>query len=234
MKQQRVVVVGHQGKLGSIADHALSVHEQCQVVGRVGRDDSLGHILSTSDPDVVLELTTAASVFDNAQCAVNAKKALVVGASGLSESDLNVLDLAAKKNNVPVLVVPNFSIAAVLMVEMAKRVAPWLEECEIIEYHHRQKQDAPSGTSLYTAQEVKAASSSRGDRSIPIHSVRSSGFLASQDVIFSQPGEALTLSLSQIDRRAFVPGIVQSVLYVHTLSCGVHVGLQSVMQDEWV
>lgn len=234
MKQQRVVVVGHQGKLGSIADHALSVHEQCQVVGRVAREDSLEHVLSANDPDVVLELTTAASVFNNAQCVINAKKTLVVGASGLSDSDLNVLDQAAKKSNVPVLVVPNFSIAAVLMVEMAKRVAPWLEECEIIEYHHRQKQDAPSGTSLYTAQEIKAASSSQGDRIIPIHSVRSSGFLASQDVIFSQSGEALTLSLSQIDRRAFIPGIIQSVLRVHALPCGVHVGLQAVMQNEWL
>lgn len=228
MGQQRVVVIGHKGKLGLVADQALSEDKRFKIVERVGREDSLEDVLLNSHADVVLELTTSESVFKNASCVVASQKALVVGASGLTESNLATLDKAAKKQRVPVLVVPNFSMAAVLMIEMAKKVSPWLQECEIIEYHHRQKKDTPSGTSLYTAQAVQSQRSQRAD-AIPIHSVRSSGFLASQDVIFSQSGEALTLSLSQIDRRAFVPGILQAVQGVSALSSGVHIGLQAVM-----
>ena len=236
-EQQRVMIVGSAGKMGRAACKHLAQDTAVSQVIAVTRQDDLQVKITTDKPDVILELTDKDAVFANSLTAVNSGTATVVGASGLSESQLQQLDKLARKQAVPIWVVPNFSVAAVLMVRAAEMAATWLSDCEIIEYHHAEKKDAPSATSLHTANRIASQLPSQAVKRsaetayvhqgrIPIHSVRAPGFLAKQDVIFSQAGESLTVSLSQLSRDAFMPGISLALARVRELQPGLHMGLE--------
>ena len=240
----KVVIIGSKGKMGSLACQVLREQSDINTVVGVTRSGCLADSVVGANPDVIIEMTDKDSVMANCMIAAKHGIPMVVGASGLSQTDLEHLDHKCRENKIPALVVPNFSVAAVLMVQVAKKIAPYLPDCEIIEYHHTSKKDAPSATSIYTANEI-SHSLSHGDEQkkmadtvgmvqngIPIHSVRSSGMLARQDVVFAQKGETLTLSLSQIDRQAFMPGVVMSVKAVRSLGSGVHVGLECILEKE--
>ena len=237
----KVLVVGSAGKMGKSAVTYLTNSSLIQNVFPVTRHDSLKQLITEHKPHVALELTDKDSVFTNSLAILEQSIPLVIGASGLSTSEKEQLNSQAKKSKIPCLIVPNFSLAAELMNQAAKMIAPYLVDCEIIERHHKQKKDAPSATSLHTAEVIRqACEKNKASKSnqleiastqenIPIHSIRSSGVLAQQDVIFAQDGESLTISLSQISREAFMPGIVVAVTKVSSLDHGVHTGIHHVL-----
>lgn len=232
------IVVGGNGKMGKIACDVLAKADTIDKVIPITRNENLSRTVKQFKPCVAIELTDVNSVFVNSRVLLEHGVPTIIGASGLTNEKNKHLDQLATQSNVPCLLVPNFSIAAVLMNQAAKLAAPFLGDCEIIEYHHTQKKDAPSATSLDTANQVKSARSKaqrkksykdeHRDNSVPIHSIRSSGVLAKQDVIFAQRGETLTISLNQIDRYAFAPGICMAVERITILSAGLHIGIENV------
>ena len=243
-EEMKIMVVGSQGNMGRLLCQFLPKQKCIKSVIEVSRSDNLSERIESTHPDILIELTNKDSVMANCLKSAEQKIPLIVGASGLSKENVNHLDDLCRKNKIPCLVVPNFSLASVLMLQAAKTVAKYLTDCEIIEYHHENKKDAPSATSLHTARVISGCFGGENkskkiaqtvgmvENHIPIHSVRSKGVLAKQDVIFAQKGESLTISLSQIDRQAFMPGVLMSIKGLKSLSFGVHVGLEHVLEKD--
>ncbi len=197
----RVMVAGSAGNMGAMACGALREDPQIQQIYEVTRGQSLVAAIKAHAPDVLVELTDKDSVFENSHSGVRSGVPTVVGASGVTEDQLRVLDKAGKESGAPVLVVPNFSISAVLMMQMASQAARYFPHAEIIEMHHPKKVDAPSGTAIATAERMQGMATAMSNDhpaahcvdGVPIHSIRMPGLFAHQQVIFSREGERLTL-----------------------------------------
>jgi 4-hydroxy-tetrahydrodipicolinate reductase len=172
------------------------------------------------DADVVVDFSTPDSAFDNARHCLEAGVHCVMGTTGADFSELEGVGTAN------LLVAPNFAIGAVLMMELAQRVAEHLPECEIIELHHDRKLDAPSGTAARTAELIRAAG---GNVHEPIHSVRLPGLVAHQEVIFGGPGQTLTIRHDSIDRASFMPGVLLAVRKVGSLERSPTIGLEHLL-----
>jgi 4-hydroxy-tetrahydrodipicolinate reductase len=176
--------------------------------------------------DVVVEFTVPAVVLGNLARWRALGVHAVVGTSGFDEARLE--PLAGRWGSGPpnCLVVPNFSIGAVLMMRFAEQAAPHFPSAAILERHHVDKVDAPSGTSLATAARMEAAGGVRPE----IESERLPGVVAHQDVVFHGDGETLTISHDTTDRRSFIPGVLLAVRGVAGLSEPVTVGLEAVLR----
>lgn len=181
--------------------------------------------------DVWVDFTRPDIVKGNITLAVEAGKPIVVGTSGLSESYVTSL----MTNNVGVLVVPNFAIGAVLMMQFAKTAHKFFPNVEIIELHHDKKVDSPSGTAVKTAEILGAKDDGieEGPRGlnldgIHIHSVRLPGLIAHQEVIFGGLGQILTLRHDSMDRSSFMPGVLLALKEVSKLNGPVY-GLEHVL-----
>jgi 4-hydroxy-tetrahydrodipicolinate reductase len=243
----RVVVCGALGKMGLETVRAIQNDKDLEMVGmmdvRGGAGlvavekgaapvmpvyNDLNRLLDTAQPQVMIDFTNPLSVFSNTMTALNQRVSCVVGTTGLSEDQLHQLEKSALQNGVGVAVIPNFAIGAVLMMKMAAEAARYLPDVEIIEMHHDQKLDAPSGTAIKTAEMIAAQSSrlpvsnklavekisgARGGEShgIKIHSVRLPGFIAHQEVIFGGVGQSLRIRHDSFDRVGFMPGVVMTV-----------------------
>lgn len=187
--------------------------------------DDLATLLSTVKPDVVLELTSPAVVKQNVKVILGQQIPVVVGTTGLNAGDLAEIEKLSVAGGIGVLVMPNFAIGAVLMMKFAQMAAKYLPNVEIIEIHHNKKIDAPSGTALKTAEMIAAArcdtparlaeeteklTGARGGvyQDINIHSVRLPGFVAHEEVIFGDLGQALTIRHDSFNREAFMPGVI--------------------------
>jgi 4-hydroxy-tetrahydrodipicolinate reductase len=190
--------------------------------------NDLEQLLESVRPDVMVDFTNPQAVFGNTRTALNQKVNCVVGTTGLNEIELKQLEKTALENNVGLAVIPNFAIGAVLMMKMARELAQYFPDVEIIELHHDQKMDAPSGTAIKTAEmisegrsrtiyrntrEYEKISGARGGetKGIRIHSVRLPGFIAHQEVIFGGVGQSLTIRHDSYDRVSFMPGVVMTV-----------------------
>ncbi len=224
----------------------------CGTYGVQIRSD-LGEALLATKPEVMVDFSVPSAVKANALTALNAGVRLVIGTTGLAEADLRELDGAARANKTAVFVAPNFAIGAVLMMEFAQRAAKYLPDVEIIELHHEQKVDSPSGTAMLTAQRVGAArraaglvstpmpnelkfnaagargACEAGTGDVPVHSVRLPGFVAHQEVIFGAPGQILTIRHDSLNRTSFMPGVLLAVRKVINLPVGLTVGLDAIM-----
>ncbi len=199
-----------------------------------------GHALT--DPmdqaDVIVEFTRPDVVMENLTRWQALGKPVVVGTSGFDQARLTELASFWKEGDPACLVVPNFSVGAVMMMRFAETAAPFFQGAEIVELHHEKKVDAPSGTALATAARmhpagVAAGGSDEGSRgallgSVPVHSVRLPGLLAHHEVILGNSGEVLTIRHDTTDRVAFVPGVLAAIRKVGELS-GVVVGLEKVL-----
>jgi 4-hydroxy-tetrahydrodipicolinate reductase len=238
-----VGVIGYRGRMGREACAAIEADEDLELAARVGRGDSLD---SLSGCAVAVDLTTPDAVAGNVRHLIDTGIHGVVGTSGLTPDDLGVLDEAARLRDVRVLVAPNFAVGAVVMMTLAAKAAPYFQSAEIVERHHARKVDAPSGTSLRTAQLMNAGrlipwdaasgegESIRGARGgdadgVRIHSLRMSGSVAHQEVILGGTGETLTIRHDSLDRASFMPGILLSVKRVASLPPGVTVGLEHLL-----
>jgi 4-hydroxy-tetrahydrodipicolinate reductase len=208
--------------------------------------------LEQAKPDVMVDFTMPAVVEGNVRTALAAGVDCVVGTTGLSPQTLQDLATQAPAGTT-LFHAPNFTLGAVLMMAFAQKAARYLPDVEVIEFHHNGKKDAPSGTALTTARamarvraetgiaaaaspapgaetELAGCAGARGANveGIPVHSVRSNGFVAHQEVIFGSAGETLTLRHDSIDRAAYMPGVLLAVRAVGSRS-GLIIGLDKLM-----
>jgi 4-hydroxy-tetrahydrodipicolinate reductase len=223
----RVVVSGAAGRMGETVCAAVELADDLELVGRADPrlGVGLGDAIQDSRPDVVVDFSVPESAFENAALCLERGVHAVVGTTGITPDQLEKLRAAAGDSSANCLVAPNFAIGAVLMMEAAKLVAPHMPDCEIIELHHDQKLDAPSGTSKRTAELIGDA---RGGGEPPIHSVRLPGLVAHQEVIFGGLGQTLTIRHDSISRESFMPGVLLAVRKVAQLD-GLVVGLEHVL-----
>jgi 4-hydroxy-tetrahydrodipicolinate reductase len=198
--------------VGSVLAPALerAGHE----VRGVGRDDD--RVLTGLDAAV--DFTRPDAVVDNVTACLEAGVPCIVGTSG---ADLSGLDATAREQSLPLLVVPNFAVGAVLMMRLAAEASRHLRSAEIVELHHETKLDAPSGTAKATAEQLGGE--------VPIHSVRLPGLLAHQEVLLGGPGQLLTIRHDTLSREAFVPGVLLALERLHALPPGLTVGLDSLL-----
>ena len=140
----------------------------------------------------------------------------VIGTTGFAEPFLAQLDELLRARELGGLYAPNFAVGALLMMRAAALVAPFLPQVEIIEYHHEQKRDKPSGTARKTAQVIAAQLPEQTGGDIPIHSVRLPGFVAHQEIIFGGQGERLTIRHDSVSRASFMPGVLLGIRGVMT------------------
>jgi 4-hydroxy-tetrahydrodipicolinate reductase len=243
----RVGVVGASGRMGSQTCQAVDDAEGLELVARIDRRDGLDR-LTDSGADVVVDFTRPDVVMDNLRWCVEHDVHAVVGTSGFDDARLDhVRDWLRDAPAVGVIVVPNFSIGAVLMTRFAAEAARFFESVEIVELHHPDKADAPSGTARRTAEVVAAARSAadvppmpdattsalpgaRGAdvEGVPVHSVRMRGLLAHQEVLLGGRGETLTIRHDSLHRESFMPGVVAAIRAVPDQP-GLTVGLDRVL-----
>jgi 4-hydroxy-tetrahydrodipicolinate reductase len=229
-RQVLPAVAGEPGlKLAGAVD-ILATQPQILVDGpvQVPLYADLAAALEAKHPHVMVDFTVAEAAIAAARTAIDYGVNLVIGTTGLSENDIKEIDSLAKKNNVGVLIAPNFALGAVLLMHLASIASKYFEHAEIIELHHNEKADAPSGTALTTAEWMLKArgkpfvyaptnkeklSGSRGGNmdGIGIHSVRLPGFVASQEVIFGGQGQTLSLRHDTTGRECFMPGVILAI-----------------------
>jgi len=225
-----VAVLGAKGRMGAEVVKAVEAEPGMSLIAALDLGDSLDQLIA-SGTHVVVDFTTPDSVMANLDFLINNGIHVVVGTTGFDDKKLAVVAEICKQNpSVGVLIAPNFAIGAVLMMEFATKAAQYFESAEIIELHHPDKVDAPSGTAARTAQLMSDARKSAGlapmpDATttsldgargslvgdIPVHSVRARGLVAHQEVIFGGLGETLTIRHDSIDRVGFMPGVLLGV-----------------------
>lgn len=237
----RVGVIGARGRMGSAVVDAVTAASDCELVAAIDLGDSLDQLVSASC-QVIVDFTTPDSVMANLEFCIAHGIHCVVGTTGFDEQRLaKVRGLCEQHPQVGVLIAPNFSIGAVLMMHLSTLAAPYFESVEVVELHHPDKVDAPSGTAAHTAQAIAAARSgmagapdatssaldgARGASvdGVPVHSVRLRGLVAHQEVLFGGPGETLSIRHDSLDRTCFMPGVLLAIREV-AAHPGVSVGL---------
>ncbi len=252
MSPIKVVVHGAAGRMGQEIIAGLGRQPDMQVVGGVDLkadkaaialmtgatipfSSNLESILDSTKPNVVVDFSLAKATVPAVRTATTKGVNVVVGTTGLTAGDLDEIKKAAEANKTGVVVAPNFALGAVLMIHLAKIAAKYMDYAEIIELHHDQKADSPSGTALSTAKAMvqsrgKAFSRAVGTGSqvsrgleeggVTLHSVRLPGLMAHQEVIFGASGQTLSIRHDTINRECYLPGIIIAVKEV-----GKHKGL---------
>lgn len=236
----RILVNGALGRMGSEVVRTVLKQNDMELVSAVdimakdknvdgtnlSFDTDLQDALTRVKPDIVIDFTRPDVVMDNLRIILQAGVYAVVGTTGFSKADLTELEELAKSNDTGILVAPNFALGAILMMKVACEAAKYFPQVEIIELHHDQKLDAPSGTAVLTAKklaEVRGGFVAQGNSAeeeiidgargaeyegMRIHSVRLPGFVASQEIIFGSAGETLKIRNDSINRECYMPGVM--------------------------
>lgn len=188
-------------------------------------------IINTA-PDVIVDFTQPSSIFENAKICISNGVRPVIGTTGLKPEEIEELKKLSEEKNISAFIAPNFTTGAVLMMMFSKMAAKYFDNAEIIELHHNQKKDAPSGTAIKTAEMMCEANKSfstgncpetetyKGARGanvlsdIRIHSVRMPGYIASQEVIFGASGQILKIRHDSMDRTCYMAGVKMAIRYV--------------------
>jgi 4-hydroxy-tetrahydrodipicolinate reductase len=233
--------------MGAEVCRAVDAAEDLELVAMVDQGDWLFNA-SDAAAQVLVDFTTPDVVMDNLHWSIDQGINVVVGTSGFTEQRLDrVRTWLSHKPDVGVLIAPNFGIGAVLMMQFAARAARYFESAEIIELHHPRKLDAPSGTATHTAQLIAAARAEAKMPAMPdatkdevdgargadvdgvrVHSVRSAGLVAHQEVLFGTAGETLTIRHDSLDRASFMPGVLLAVRSMLTRP-GLTIGLDALL-----
>ncbi|NPV92257.1 MAG: 4-hydroxy-tetrahydrodipicolinate reductase [Firmicutes bacterium] len=268
MKERvKVAVSGALGKMGRECLRAIIGDEQLELVGGIdirGKGVDLGvlaggteighaieldldNLLKRGGVQVLVDFTNPQSVRRNIKTALENRVCTVVGTTGLTESDIQEIGAAAEKSQVGVFIAPNFALGAVLMMRFAQEAARYFPNVEIIELHHDQKLDAPSGTALKTAEmimqsravfrqgaekEYEKLAGARGAdfQGMRVHSVRLPGLVAHQEVLFGGWGQTLSIRHDSINRESFMPGLILAIKQVTRLK-GLVVGLEQLLDQ---
>jgi 4-hydroxy-tetrahydrodipicolinate reductase len=243
----RVGVLGARGRMGAEVCRVVDAADDLELVAMIDQGDGLFSALDAG-AEVVVDFTTPDVVLDNLHWCIDQGLNVVVGTTGFTEHRLErVRTWLSRKPEVGVIIAPNFAVGAVLMMQFAERAARFFPSVEIIEQHHPNKVDAPSGTALQTAARVAAARSAAGLGEPPdattdempgargatvegvrVHSVRAAGLLAHQEVLFGTTGETLTIRHDSYDRAAFMPGVLLAIRSVIDRP-GLTVGLDTLL-----
>lgn len=255
----KVAVLGACGKMGTEVIKAVSGASDMELVGAcdiafAGSDltrvtgvqglkieikPDLESMIAETQPDVIVDFAKPFSI-ENVRHAMRRGIVPIIGTTGITAENLEEMDRLAEQNGVGVMVIPNFAIGAVLMMKFAAEAARYMPNVEIIELHHDKKIDAPSGTSIKTAEMIDEARTeagvewekplgssddpARGENrcGIQIHSVRLPGLVAHQEVIFGGTGQALTIKHDSIDRTSFMPGVLLTIRRASTVKALVY------------
>lgn len=254
----RVGVFGAGGRMGATVCEAVVSAPDCELVAAVD-PFHVGEVVSGSPvtisgdssalvdarTQVAIDFTVLDAARENIRWCAAHDVHTVVGTTGFSTDDLDEFAELFTHSNANALIAPNFAIGAVLMMRFAELAAPWFDTAEIIELHHDQKADAPSGTAMTTARRMAAASQEWGtdptrtlvaegargglvENSIRVHAVRMRGMIASQDVILGTTGQTLSIRHDTFDRSSFMPGVMLAVRRVAGAS-GLILGLDSLL-----
>jgi 4-hydroxy-tetrahydrodipicolinate reductase len=235
----RVGVLGALGKVGSEVCRAVEAADDTRLVASIDADDELDELVA-GDAQVVVDFTHPDVVMDNLEFCIDHGIHAVVGTTGFDDDRLETLRRRlAEAPEVGVLVAPNFSIGAILMMRFAASAAPFYESVEVVELHHPDKADAPSGTARRTAQLIAAARREAGSGPVPdatssaldgargadvdgirVHGLRIRGLVAHQEVVLGGLGETLTIRHDSLDRASFTPGVLTGIRAI-----GSHPGL---------
>jgi 4-hydroxy-tetrahydrodipicolinate reductase len=244
----RVGVAGALGRLGRVACTALAAADDVSIVAAFARSGAgellQAHVGVGGDArifdeleafyavgmDVVVDCTAYPVSLDVARLAIDNNVSPVIGATGWTDEDIISFIDDCDAAGIGAMLVPNFSIGAVLMMALAAEAANVMPHVEIIELHHDGKRDKPSGTAKLTARRIAEAG---GPANVPIHSVRLPGLVAHQEVIFGGSGETLTIRHDSLSRDSFGPGIVLAARNVRRQS-GCTIGLESLVLGEAV
>ncbi len=208
----RIAVIGAGGRLGSAACAAIERCADLELIGRFASPDNWAVQVRELRVDVALEATRAGLGCAHGITLLEAGAQIVLASSGISLQDQAQLDLRARELGRGGLIVPNFSLGAVLMMRVCAEWAKHFPAAEIIELHHPKKFDAPSGTALETARRM-AEARAEPSAMLPIHSVRLPGLYAHQEVLFGAPGELLSVRHDLCSSEAFTPGILAALRY---------------------
>lgn len=204
----KVSVIGANGKMGRVTTEAINAADDLSLVGVCTSSDNLPDMLASQQPDVVVDFSLPHCVFANTTQVIDYGAHPVVGATGLTDDQLKQLTQQSQAKSLGGIYAPNFSLGAVLMMQFAQQAAQYFPDSEIIEMHHAEKVDAPSGTAIRTQQMMGTDT--------PIHSVRLPGLFAHQMVIFGSTGETLTLRHDAQDRACMMPGVLLACRRVQT------------------
>lgn len=247
-----VAVCGANGKMGKevcIAvenDPSLDLVAKIDIVGE-GCFGSIAQACQSKHIDILVDFTQPKSIFENAKFCLSNSIKIVIGTTGLSDEQISELKLISERNSTGCIIAPNFSTGAVLMMMFAQMAAKYFDNAEIIELHHNQKKDAPSGTAIKTAlmmseaknnfkngncPETETIIGARGGTSysdIQIHSVRMPGFMASQEVLFGSNGQVLKIRHDSTDRKCYMDGVILAIKHVNKENDFVY-GLENILR----
>jgi 4-hydroxy-tetrahydrodipicolinate reductase len=246
MEPIKVLVHGALGRMGREVVAAISRDPELELVGavdikatqdqltlpdgskKIPLSTDLNSLIQSSHPKVLLDFTIAEAAVPAARMALKQKVNVVIGTSGLTEDDLKEIGQLSEANKVGAIVAPNFTIGAAILLNAAKEAAKLFDYADIIEMHHHEKVDAPSGTAIATAKAMvqsrgkpflysktkkETLSGTRGGEidGVTIHSVRLPGFVASQEVVFGGLGQTLSFRHDTIGRECYVPGVIMAI-----------------------
>jgi 4-hydroxy-tetrahydrodipicolinate reductase len=240
-------VLGARGKVGSEVSRALSAIDDFELVAEIDVDDDLEQLVAAR-AEAVVDFTHPDAVMANLEFCIGHGINAVVGTTGFDEQRLaTVRGWLERSPQTGVIVAPNFSIGAVLMMRFAATAAPFFESVEVVELHHPDKADAPSGTARRTAQMIAAARRAAGLPAVPdatttalegargadvdgirVHGLRVRGLVAHQEVVLGGAGETLTIRHDSLDRASFVPGVLTALRAVADRP-GLTVGLEDLL-----
>lgn len=244
-----VLVSGAAGRMGSLSAETIAAQDDLRLVALVDPKmgtaiaqapvfASVGQALAETESQAALEFSVPSAVFANTKELLEAGVATVVGATGLTDDQVTALSAIAEARDTGLVIVPNFALGAVLLMQFARQAARYYQAAEIIEMHGAGKIDAPSGTSLRTARLMALPSSAapgtdavqpaRGlvADQVHIHSVRLPGMVAHQEVLFGGEDELLTLRHDSLSRRSFMSGVLLAMRRVTAVK-GTVIGLEN-------
>ena len=233
----KVAVCGALGKMGKEVCETVKFQSDIELVARIDilGDDTYKSIQDAAKEnkiDVLIDFTQPKSIYENAKYCLNNGIKIVIGTTGLKDEEIEDLKILSKENNTGCFIAPNFSTGAVLMMMFARQAAKYFDNAEIIELHHNQKKDAPSGTAIKTAlmmseentnfttgncpetETIKGARGGISYNNIHIHSVRMPGYVASQEVLLGSNGQILKIRHDSIDRKCYMDGVMLALRHV--------------------
>jgi len=262
-KSKKILVHGALGRMGREVLSAISGDSSFETVGavdlksedsaltlpdgisKVPISKSLDSVLENTNPDVVVDFSSQDAVSSLAQIVLNARVNLVVGTTGITESQCKTIDILAKENNVGAIIAPNFALGAVLLLQISREVSRFFDYAEVIETHHEAKLDAPSGTAMAIAKAMREGKNKDFSRVTPekeilggsrgadvggvsIHSVRMPGKMARHEVTFGAAGQTFSMTHDTINRECYMPGVLIALNAVTELK-GLMVGLENIL-----
>lgn len=243
-----VFLAGGFGKMGRAIQQLIANEADLELVGILAHTPtesdvpvftSLADINVTAD--VWVDVTRPDAAFDNGTYALQHGFNLVVGTSGLQADQIDQLAQLSEDNGQSTLIVPNFSLSGVLLMQFAAQAAKYLPDAEVLEIHNPKKVDAPSGTARATAQAIAQAreqapvitnheDAARGDEidGVPVHAMRLPGYVAEEEVVFGAPGETLRIKQTSFTRESFMGGVALAIRQIGTVE-GLQTGLDKVL-----